>query len=928
MLGKVTQDKGVLPWECVGPGRCWHLKVDATTGAASFVLQPKRLPNIDLEFDGFTPARPKATRGAVQRNRYNYRFKAHVIQQLRILEENRKDLWDSEHLSPLQYLETHMRVHHANICKWAKNEDAIVRNAASDVTMTLLAKEQPRRWFPAVEKELYRLFLDRRKRKLKVSTLWLTVTFRKLLEEKHPADNRAAAFRPSFRWMQKWAKRHSVVQRRRTNLKAKSVEERLPEIKQFHRGFRKLLKEPVRRKGAIFPVGAALSTGETRLEKYGQFQLDERFDVDQVPLPFVNGLATTWEVQGSTRVVISQPFPGLEKRQCTMQVIFGPRKRVMRIALIFRGTGKRISRVEKAAYHKNVDVFFQKNAWADQEFCMEWAKKSYRPSLMRGRSQVPRERTLLLTDNLHAQRTPPFKDYLSKHCNTLAWYFPANTTDELQPVDAGAGRMLKVEVGKQQDAWLEQSDNIERWESNDLTASDRRVLITQWVGSAMQKLDDREEYRFRLFEKCGMAMTVDGSGDDRINLEGLDKPYSFMSEEDSNDEDDSDDEEASETHNAGSGGEDDQRGGSEGDHDVEGMETRNEGPGGGSDHTGGAEGGHDGERMEDGDSSDEDDNSAASGQVDELTLVDEDDSMDSDDEIQGMEIPDGFRIQAFYHAKRHMHLPLSVKTSRRAVLRQRLTSSSSCYTIGCAAVFCVASFYGGNVPLWGNGVCEVFFTVFYPFRAFAVAMVAALWVNSLPSQVLSPTSFAARLKENTEARQVFGILGVVAMATMLAFGVVSWFDPPMGMKLADMVSAFGEALAGLCIMFVGTQTFVAIGQHQQPSEASRAFYGRARRMLVIQMLALNLSTVVYLVATWVIHYTVFGRYTPLIPMVLRFLDGMLGLCTVVHFARPDRSTEAKRGQAAGSTIVVQVEVPPRSASAAGNVVVPTTVSSP
>lgn len=206
-------------------------------------------------------------------------------------------------------------------------------------------------------------------------------------------------------------------------------------------------------------------------------------------------------------------------------------------------------------------------------------------------------------DNLHAQTTPAFKDYLAKHCNTLAWYFPANTTDELQPVDAGAGRMLKVEVGNQQDAWLEQSDNIERWESNKLTASDRRVLTTQWVGAAMQKLDEREEYRFRLFEKCGMAMTVDGSGDDRINLEGLDKPYSFMSEEDS------DDEEASETRNAGSGREHDQRAGSEGDQDVEGMETRNEGPGEESDHTGGAEGGHDGERMEDGDSSDEDDDS-------------------------------------------------------------------------------------------------------------------------------------------------------------------------------------------------------------------------------------------------------------------------------------------------------------------------------
>ena len=72
-------------------------------------------------------------------------------------------------------------------------------------------------------------------------------------------------------------------------------------------------------------------------------------------------------------------------------------------------------------------------------------------------------------------------------------------------------------------------------------------------------------------------------------------------------EEDSDDEEASETRNAGSGGEHDQRAGSEGDQDVEGMETRIEGPGEGGDHTGGAEGGHDGERMEDGDSSDEDD---------------------------------------------------------------------------------------------------------------------------------------------------------------------------------------------------------------------------------------------------------------------------------------------------------------------------------
>ncbi|CAM9312583.1 unnamed protein product [Pylaiella littoralis] len=131
----------------------------------------------------------------------------------------------------------------------------------------------------------------------------------------------------------------------------------------------------------------------------------------------------------------------------------------------------------------------------------------------------------------------------------------------------------------------------------------------------MEGLDSREKYRFRLFEKCGMAMTVDGSGDDRITLEGLDKPYTFAGDGDS-----SDDEGSSETGNDGCGGGDDQT--------VEG------------------EGDHSGEGVEDGDSSDEDTRETARDQMDELSLVDDDDSMESDDEIHGMEIPDGFRIQA------------------------------------------------------------------------------------------------------------------------------------------------------------------------------------------------------------------------------------------------------------------------------------------
>ena len=41
---------------------------------------------------------------------------------------------------------------------------------------------------------------------------------------------------------------------------------------------------------------------------------------------------------------------------------------------------------------------------------------------------------------------------------------------------------------------------------------------------------------------------------------------------------------------------------------------------------------------------------------------------------------------------------------------------------------------------------------------------------------------------------MFGILGLVGMVVMLGFGVVSWVDPDEAMRLADLVSAFGETL--------------------------------------------------------------------------------------------------------------------------------------
>ncbi|CAB1096141.1 unnamed protein product [Ectocarpus sp. CCAP 1310/34] len=252
-------ERSVLSWEAAGPGRCWLVKVDDATGAASFVLQRKRFLDLDLDSDGFMDRKPKETRGAPKSRRYDFRFKAHAVNQMAI------------------------------------------------------------------------------------------------------------------------------------------------------RLFRNLLQEPVRYRAPDESDVSAITTvveRESRVPKCGQLQPWERWNVDHVPLAFVNGLIDTWDKRGALRVAISQPFPGLEQRQCTMQIIFGPA-------------------VKKAAYHEDVDVLFQENAWADQKFCIDWAKRSYREGLMSRGGELPKARSILIMDYLNAQ-----------------------TTDEVQPVGAGAERFLKEGLDK------------------------------------------------------------------------------------------------------------------------------------------------------------------------------------------------------------------------------------------------------------------------------------------------------------------------------------------------------------------------------------------------------------------------------------------------------------------------------------------------
>ena len=106
-------------------------------------------------------------------------------------------------------------------------------------------------------------------------------------------------------------------------------------------------------------------------QKWGRYQLAQRLNVDQSLLPFAVHGKKTYEYmpkgEGSTHNTwITQPGSGLEKRQCSLQVMFRPEREQPKLTIIFRGQEKRISQDEKSEWHKGVNVYFKPNAWCDE----------------------------------------------------------------------------------------------------------------------------------------------------------------------------------------------------------------------------------------------------------------------------------------------------------------------------------------------------------------------------------------------------------------------------------------------------------------------------------------------------------------------------------------------------------------------------------
>ena len=322
-----------------------------------------------------------------------------MVAELRELESDHADrIWSVYGMSCQKFSARKTGIAQPNICKWQQDEAKYIAAAGDDLKKGLVTKGTERRWFRAAEHALHSKLMNRRKRKLRVSTSWIRVNAKKLVVlEKYPDHPHARSFAASERWGRKFAKRHHLSKRRRRNMTNKSVEERLPQMMRFHRRLHRLLQQQhVRRPAA---EGAAESDSAEVLPMqnpvYGRFNLDWRINVDHVGLAFVNGLESTWDETGTKRVQISQSFAGLEKRQCAVNACFGPGAKRSHFPRQRQGPGG-----GKGGVRPPRLVLFQKNAWMDNATSIAWLKKSLLRSLKGEEGVVPRDQSILFADNL------------------------------------------------------------------------------------------------------------------------------------------------------------------------------------------------------------------------------------------------------------------------------------------------------------------------------------------------------------------------------------------------------------------------------------------------------------------------------------------------------------------------------------------------
>ena len=150
----------------------------------------------------------------------------------------------------------------------------------------------------------------------------------------------------------------------------------------------------------------------------------------------------------------------------------------------------------------------------------------------------------LIADVQRVQETECVKVILTKKMTSLC-NVPRGCTSRVQVVDVTVNKLFKNEVRRLFEDHLDKHLYLELCVEGKLSASQRRILMTKWVGQAWKKISGIKESIIRSFQKRGLSGVLDGSKNAQVSTDGIpnyEMPQRFVVEEfklldDDNDED-------------------------------------------------------------------------------------------------------------------------------------------------------------------------------------------------------------------------------------------------------------------------------------------------------------------------------------------------------------------------------------------------------
>lgn len=458
-------------------------------------------------------------RGADVRLRYTNQFKFRVA---RLVEGAIKDI-GAEGAQTLVADKSGLPL--SNVSRWYRDRDNLRRLVLTAqgkrgrgnkgfIAFADSSARGPQPRFQAAEAVVLAKFERARENGVRVGPTLIKLWMKAAVRQVHPNQTAAQSFMASSTWLQKFLRRHDLVERRATNKKELSVLDRLLKVQKWH----KRLQRDVTVDTPADPV-------------FGKYRPENIMNSDQVPFSIGDVLKTTYAKKGASTVRIASQKSS-DKRFATLQlcVSLGGKTQCAPM-VIFKGQGN-ITQAERDQYDSRVHVMFQKKAWMDGKIFKAWIEGPLKDHV----DVLPAGPKVMILDNLRAQTVDESGDALT-NIGVDRRLLPAGVTDMIQPIDQNVGYDIKRRMIEILTTRLAEDDEFRnRWLGREdhptFPAKERRILVTELLGQAWQEFVQKKDFlALGLTSGCVMPMRGVLSSHPRINgrrieIKGVDD-YSF-----------------------------------------------------------------------------------------------------------------------------------------------------------------------------------------------------------------------------------------------------------------------------------------------------------------------------------------------------------------------------------------------------------------